>query len=173
MRKQAISLSTVAAIAFVSAASGGAAVSLPDARAVVASASTSPNVTRVTASFKPYSEASSIASWTQPASTVATVYYRVRLSTPGGSCTSPIAAHVGTFRFWLNGVDGNTQTQSIDMGPGQTQFFPAVGSTSFSGTLLPDSYELETEWANSDVAPDCADTVAKTEVFIETVAKAT
>jgi hypothetical protein len=129
-------------------------------------------VTRVTASFKPFSEGSSVASWTQPAGTVANVYYRERMTTPGGACTSPIAAHVGSFQFWLNGADGNTQTQSVDMGPGKTQVFPSVGSTEFSGTLLPGNYQLETEWTSSNVASDCADTVAKTEVYIETVAKA-
>jgi Collagen triple helix repeat (20 copies) len=132
-------------------------------------------VTRVVASLDPSTDPSSVASWTQPAGTIANVYWRVNVTTPGGSCLSTVAEHVGQFQFWLNDTTDLGQDQSsADMGPGQTQSFPAIGSDSTTGTtgaLFPGSYQLKTEFvtpAGSVPASDCIGTVVQTEVFVET-----
>ncbi len=131
-------------------------------------------VTRIVATFDPGTDTSSIASWTQPANTIANVFWRVNVTTPGGSCLSSVAEHVGAFQFWLNNTtDLGQDPTNADIGPAQTQDFPAVGSDSASalGVLFPGSYELKTEFSNpggSVPASDCSGTVVQTEVFVET-----
>jgi Collagen triple helix repeat (20 copies) len=131
-------------------------------------------VARIVASFSPATDLSSTASWTQPANTIANVYYRVIVTTPGGSCLSSIAEHVGTLQFSLNAsTDLGQDATGADMGPGATQDFPAIGSRSTSalGTLFPGTYNLKTEFTDppaSVPASDCTGTVVQTEVFVET-----
>jgi hypothetical protein len=131
-------------------------------------------VTRIVASFSPATDPSSTASWTQPANTIANVYYRVIVTTPGGSCVSSVAEHVGTLQFSLNATtDLGQDSTGADLGPGTTQNFPTVGSRSTSalGTLFAGHYDLKTEFTDppaSVPASDCTGTVVQTEVFVET-----
>ena len=78
-------------------------------RGLVAPASRSP---ASVASLDPSTDPSSVASWTQPAGTIANVYWRVNVTTPGGSCLSTVAEHVGQFQFWLNDTTDLSQDQS-------------------------------------------------------------
>ena len=131
-------------------------------------------VTRIVAFFNPATDLSSTASWTQPVNTIANVYYRVIVTTPGGSCVSSVAEHVGTLQFSLNATtDLGQDSTGADLAPATTQNFPAVGSRSTSalGTLFPGTYNLKTEFTDppaSEPASDCTGTVVQTEVFVET-----
>jgi hypothetical protein len=125
----------------------------------------------IVASFTPATEPGSSASWTQPADTIARVYWRVIITTPRDPCQSAEAANVN-FILRLNGfaVDGPSE-QTV--GPAETKSVPAVGSFEFSGgnPLFPGQYELRTETSTvNNIAPDCLDTTVETEVFVETVA---
>jgi hypothetical protein len=107
-------------------------------------------VTHIVASFDPSTDPSSVASWTQPANTISNVYWRVTVTTPGGSCVSSVAEHVGQFQFLLNASDLSTDQSNADLGPGDTQTFPALGSDSTTaiGVLSPGAYQLTTEFVN-------------------------
>jgi hypothetical protein len=167
---------TAAILIVVGAVLGAAFVSVPKAKGVIAGATTSPNVTLVTSSFKPSSQTSSVATWTQPPRTIATIFWRIIVTTPGGSCTSLTAVHVGQFEFWLNQTtDAGPISQSADIGPNTSQTFPTVGAHPFGSELLPGKYRLRTEMKDPYVttpASDCTATTVKTEVYIETVAAA-
>jgi hypothetical protein len=135
---------------------------------------TSPAITEhLTSSFTPATDRSSVVSWTQPPNTVATVYWRVSLIAPGGTCQSEEAAVAGNLQFWLNAADAGTESSMLTVGPGETKTWPVVGSRHFGG-LLPGQYELTTDMPNDyPPAPDCTATVIETEVFVETVASGT
>jgi Collagen triple helix repeat (20 copies). len=130
-------------------------------------------ITHVVASFAPATDSFSVASWTQPANTIANVYWRVNVTTPGTPCQSAVAAHVGAFQFWLNDTtDAGAEAGNADMAPAQTESLPALGtdSTSALGALLPGQYDLKTEMNNSFLtvpALDCTGTVVQTDVWVE------
>jgi hypothetical protein len=122
----------------------------------------------IVASYKPATEAGSIASWTQPANTIARVYWRVTITTPGDPCQSSEAANV-SFALSINDEPvAGPQEQTV--GPGEAETIPVLGSFSDGLVLLPGEYALTTETTTvNNVAPDCEETVVDTEVYVETV----
>jgi len=127
------------------------------------------DVTRVTASYNPAADSSSVASFTVPPVSIAHIYYRVVVTTPGGSCVTSPAAHVGDFNFSLNGQALDSIGGYANLDPGQSEDLPHLNSLG-DGVLLPGQYQLTTEPSGQDTttAPDCTGTVVQTEVFVET-----
>ncbi|HEX2404331.1 MAG TPA: hypothetical protein VHM29_06470 [Acidimicrobiia bacterium] len=129
-------------------------------------------MTRYVASFTPATESSSTISWTQPPSTVGHLYYRVTVTTPSGPCD--LVTNIGelSMTFALNGDTGGMNWFNKYLHPGVTTD-PGVGGYEFSYPLLPDDYEFTTEnYTSPTWVADCAGIVAKTELFVETVASA-
>ena len=125
----------------------------------------------IVASFTPATEPGSSASWTQPVNTIARIYWRVIITTPGDSCQSAEAANMN-FMLRLNGLAADAPGEQT-VGPDETKVVPALGGFEFSGALFPGQYELRTEtWTVNNIAPDCLGTIVETEVFVETVAGA-